>query len=78
MKTLLRPGMFAAVILAPCFAVAAPKVLNNCQPITEPGGMPLTASSVISTGDFLPGIAAVVMTTSVAASVLAISSRCRR
>ena len=38
--------------------------------------MPFTASAVISTGDFLPGIAAVVITMSAAATDLAISSRC--
>ena len=46
--------------------------------MTDPGGMPFTISSVMSTGAFLPGIAAVVTTTSVAATVFCISSRWRR
>jgi len=50
MKTLLRPGMFAAVILAPCFAAAAPKVLNNCQPITEPGAY-VVGKNIAAAGD---------------------------
>ena len=33
--------------------------------MTDPGGMAATISAVTSIGDFLPGIAAVVMTTSV-------------
>ena len=38
--------------------------------------MPRTASAVTIRGDGLPGIAAVVMHTSLAATVRAISSRC--
>ena len=36
--------------------------------MTEPGRMPNTASSVMSTGARLPGIAAVVMTASASAT----------
>ena len=39
--------------------------------------MPRTISAVMSTGAFRPGIAAVVMTTSLAATTLAIASRWR-
>ena len=40
--------------------------------------MPRTASAVISRGEGLPGIAAVVMHTSLAATTRAINSRCLR
>jgi hypothetical protein len=44
----------------------------------DPGCMPATMSAVTSTGAFFPGTAAVVMTTSLPATTLAIISRCRR
>ena len=46
--------------------------------ITEPGAIPATMSALISTGAFLPGTSAVVMTTSLAATTLAIVSCWRR
>ncbi len=46
--------------------------------ITEPGDIPLTISPVTSMGAFLPGTAAVVMTTSDSPTTRAISSRWRR
>ena len=44
--------------------------------MTEPGAMPLIISVVMMTGAVLPCTCAVVMTTSLAATVLAISSCC--
>ena len=44
----------------------------------EPGAMLRTARSVIRIGAFLPGTAAVVMTTSFSATTLVIISRCLR
>ena len=40
--------------------------------------MPATMAAVTSTGAFLPGTAAVVMTTSLSATTRAINSRCLR
>ncbi len=40
--------------------------------------MASTISAVTRIGDFLPGTAAVVMTTSLSATALGINSRCRR
>ena len=44
--------------------------------MTEPGAMARTISAVTSTGDFFPGMAAVVMIASLAATALSINSRC--
>ena len=40
--------------------------------------MPVTISAVTNTGDFLPGMAAVVITTSCSATTRVIISRCLR
>ena len=45
--------------------------------ITEPGAMLVTTSRVTSSGDFLPGITAAVITTSLSATTFASSSRWR-
>ncbi len=45
--------------------------------ITEPGAMPFTISSVTRIGAFLPGITAVVITTSLSATTRPSSSRWR-
>ena len=46
--------------------------------MTEPGAILATASAGTSTGDFLPGMAAVVMTASLSATTWVINSRCLR
>src|SRR5258706_14664779 len=50
MKFLLHSSMFAAAVLAPALAQAAPKVLNNCQPITEPGAY-VIGKNITASGD---------------------------
>src|SRR4051812_38813848 len=50
MKFLLRAIAAATVILAACASVAAPRVLNNCTTITDPGAYVL-GKNLNATGD---------------------------
>lgn len=50
MKFLLHSFATAAVILAATSSQAAPKVLNNCQPITEPGAY-VIGKNITASGD---------------------------
>jgi hypothetical protein len=50
MKSLLQACAFAAVILASPISFAAPKVLNNCQPIVEPGAY-VIGKNITASGD---------------------------
>ena len=73
-------------IVTPCATTISSALVSSQLPprsaarstITEPGAMAFTISPVTSTGDRLPGIAAVVMTTSLPATTFAIISRWRR
>ena len=68
-RVTVSPGELASQ-LPPCSAARST--------ITEPGRIPASISSVTSTGAFLPGTAAALMTMSLSATTFASSSRCRR
>ncbi len=73
-------------MVTPCGWVTWPGSVSSQLPprsaarstITEPGFIAETISAVTSTGALLPGTLAVVITTSLSATVLPISSRCLR